>query len=44
MQIGSAIETILLSFALADKINVYKKEKEESQQKTVEVLQENEKS
>ncbi len=43
MQIGSAIETILLSFALAARINIYKKEKEESQQKTVEVLKENEK-
>jgi signal transduction histidine kinase len=43
MQIGSGIETILLSFALAARINVYKKEKEDSQQKTVEVLKENEK-
>ena len=29
MQIGSAIETVLLSFALADRINTLKKEKEE---------------
>ena len=43
MHIGSAIETVLLSFALAARINLYKKEKEESQQKTLEVLQENEK-
>ncbi|MGB0886761.1 MAG: sensor histidine kinase [Vicingaceae bacterium] len=43
MHIGSAIETILLSFALAAKINIYKKEKEESQRKTVETLKENEK-
>ena len=43
MHIGSAIETVLLSFALAARINVYKKEKEESQLKTVEVLKENEK-
>jgi len=43
MQIGSGIETILLSFALAARINFYKKEKEASQQKTVEVLKENEK-
>jgi signal transduction histidine kinase len=43
MQIGSAIETILLSFALAARINVYKREKEESQLKTMEVLKENEK-
>jgi signal transduction histidine kinase len=41
MQIGSAVETVLLSFALAARINIYKKEKEESQQKTVEVLKEN---
>ncbi|MDG1476295.1 MAG: 7TM diverse intracellular signaling domain-containing protein [Vicingaceae bacterium] len=43
MHIGSALETILLSFALAARINIYKKEKEESQQKTVEVLNENQK-
>ena len=43
MPLGAAIETVLLSFALADKINIYKKEKEESQRKTVEALQENEK-
>ena len=43
MHIGSGIETILLSFALAARINIYKKEKEESQQKTLEVLKENEK-
>lgn len=29
MQIGSALETVLLSFALASRINVYRKEKEE---------------
>lgn len=43
MQIGSGIETVLLSFALAARINIYKKEKEESQQKTLAVLKENEK-
>ena len=43
MHIGSAAETVLLSFALAARINIYKKEKEDSQQKTVEVLKENEK-
>ncbi|PCJ26330.1 MAG: ATPase [Flavobacteriales bacterium] len=43
MQIGSGIETILLSFALAARINIYRKEKEEAQDKTVEVLKENEK-
>ena len=41
MQIGSAAETMLLSFALAARINIYRKEKEEAQHKTVEVLQEN---
>lgn len=43
MPIGSAIETVLLSFALADKINILKKEKEESQLETLNALQENEK-
>ncbi|WP_447412376.1 7TM-DISM domain-containing protein, partial [Clostridium perfringens] len=31
LQIGSGIEVLLLSFALAHKINVFKAEKEESQ-------------
>ncbi len=31
MQIGSAFEVTLLSFALADRINIYKKEREEAQ-------------
>jgi signal transduction histidine kinase len=31
MQIGSAIETVLLSFALADRINILRKEKEVAQ-------------
>ncbi len=31
MPIGSAIETVLLSFALADRINIFRKEKEEAQ-------------
>jgi signal transduction histidine kinase len=39
--IGSAIEATLLSFALADKINIYKKEKEESQAEALQALQEN---
>jgi len=43
MPIGSAVEVILLSFALADRINIMRAEKEKSQQKTLEVLQENEK-
>jgi len=39
--IGSALEVILLSFALADKINIYKKEKEESQAAELYASQEN---
>ena len=42
MPIGSAIETILLSFALADRINILKKEKEQSQLTALLALQENE--
>ncbi|MFT4678211.1 MAG: signal transduction histidine kinase [Litorivivens sp.] len=42
MEIGSALELVLLSIALADKINIYKKEKEESQAQALEALQENE--
>ncbi|WP_353125656.1 sensor histidine kinase [Parapedobacter pyrenivorans] len=41
--IGSALEAALLSFALADKINIYKKEKEESQAEALLVSKENEK-
>jgi signal transduction histidine kinase len=40
--IGSAFEAILLSFALADKINIFKEEKEKSQEETVKALKENE--
>jgi hypothetical protein len=40
--IGSAFEAILLSFALADKINVFKAEKEKSQEETLTALKENE--
>ncbi|HKC67131.1 MAG TPA: 7TM diverse intracellular signaling domain-containing protein, partial [Bacteroidia bacterium] len=43
MPVGSAIETVLLSFALADRINILKKEKEESQAEVVLALQEKEK-
>jgi two-component system, NtrC family, sensor kinase len=43
LQIGSAAEALLLSFALADRINVYKKEKEQAQQNMLESLRENEK-
>lgn len=40
--IGSAFEAILLSFALADKINIFKADKERSQEETLRALQENE--
>jgi len=40
--IGSGIEVVLLSFALADKINTYKKEKEISQAEALKASQENE--
>lgn len=43
MQIGSAIETVLLSFALADRINILKKEKEQSQETALVALQQNKK-
>jgi signal transduction histidine kinase len=39
---GSSIEVALLSFALADKINIYKKEKEASQAEALRISQENE--
>lgn len=42
VQFGSAIEAILLSIALADRINVLKKEKEASQEEALRILQENE--
>lgn len=42
MPIGSAVEVILLSFALADKINTYRKEKETSQANELRAVQENE--
>jgi signal transduction histidine kinase len=42
MPIGSAIETALLSFALADRINILKSEKEISQAETLKLLTENE--
>ena len=41
--IGAALETTLLSFALADKINLYKKEKESSQAEALRISQEKEK-
>jgi len=42
MQAGTAFEVTLLSLALADKINIFKAEKEKSQEETVKALQENE--
>lgn len=42
MQVASAIEMALLSFALADRINVLKKEKEISQLESLRVSKENE--
>lgn len=42
IQIGSAVETVLLSIALADRINTLKTEKEKSQREALLALQENE--
>lgn len=42
MPIGSAVEGILLSFGLADKINILRKEKERSQADALRMAQENE--
>lgn len=42
MPFGSALEVVLLSFALADKINILKKEKEAEQAERFRVLRENE--
>ena len=42
MPLGSALEVVLLSFALADRINILKKEKENEQAERLEVLKENE--
>ncbi len=43
MQIGSALEVLLLSFALGDRINIYKKEKEEAQYEALFASRKNEK-
>jgi signal transduction histidine kinase len=40
--IGSAFEAVMLSFALADRINIFKAEKERSQHEALEALRENE--
>jgi len=42
MPTGTVFEVLLLSFALADRINIFRKEKEEAQEKMVEALKENE--
>lgn len=42
MPLGSVLEVILLSFALADKINILKKEKEEEQAAKLRMFKENE--
>lgn len=42
VQIGSALEALLLSFALADKLNMLKKEKEEYQHRALQIAKENE--
>jgi len=43
MQLGSIMEVILLSIALADKINIFKREREESQAQALRISMENEK-
>lgn len=43
MQLGSILEVVLLSIALADKINIFKKEREESQEEALRISKENEK-
>lgn len=42
LHIGSAVEVVVLSFALADKINIFRKEKEQSQAAALAALRENE--
>lgn len=42
MQIGSALEMLLLSFAMAERINVLRREREEARQALVESLRESE--
>ncbi|MEQ9064732.1 MAG: 7TM diverse intracellular signaling domain-containing protein [Vicingaceae bacterium] len=42
LEVGSAIEVILLAIGLADRINILRKEKEESQAQALEALMENE--
>lgn len=42
LPVGSALEVVLLSFALADRMNVLKREREKEREEKLEVLQENE--
>ncbi|MBQ4821665.1 sensor histidine kinase [Aquimarina sp. MMG016] len=42
MQIGSALEVLLLSFAMGDRINMYKKQKEDAQLESLLAAKENE--
>lgn len=42
LQIGSALEVVLLSFGLADRINILKREKELSQKQALDISKENE--
>lgn len=41
LYLGSGIEVLVLSFALADQINIFRQEKEISHQKSVEIMEEN---
>jgi two-component system NtrC family sensor kinase len=42
LEIGSVIQITLLSFALADKINTYRRDKEQSQEQALKISKENE--
>jgi len=42
LEMGSAIEVTLLSFALADRINIMRREKEDSQKQALDTIKENE--
>jgi len=42
LEIGSVIQITLLSFALADKINIYRRDKEQSQEQALKISKENE--
>lgn len=41
-EVGIALDVVILAFALADKINTFKREKERSQEETLNALKENE--